>query len=269
MVPARTCGDAAHEAGAVIARAADRLAQFDRVLGLEMRAGEYRRCRRRARRRSAFSATADRSNPSAPDAGPSRCPAAGPRPWGSPDWAARHNRSRWRPAPRYWRRHRRRAGTPPAGAGRRRAGHRAGPPCRVNGSGSGSGLSEIGRRFMQHGSLLAMHEFGRGQEQHVAVGRALALGDGAARWPATGSAPAPGNSGSAGSAAAAPVRARYRRAVCRGRNGPARSGARSRSALPSRPDPTRRFGHGIAVRRFMAVKRLAHAVQPVRAAAGD
>ena len=38
--PASDAAMRRHEAGAIIARAADRLAQFDRVLGLEMRAAE-------------------------------------------------------------------------------------------------------------------------------------------------------------------------------------------------------------------------------------
>ena len=89
--------------------------------------------------------TADRCCPQAPDAGPSRRRAAAPRPDAG-------SGGRWRgsgalvieiaarPAPRYWRRHRRRAGRPPAAA---RSPARPRPGRRTQRSGARQGLEQV------------------------------------------------------------------------------------------------------------------------------
>ncbi len=74
-----------------------------------------------------------------------------------------------RPAPRHWRRHRRRAGTPPAAARRSRARPRRGR--RRSAERAAAKALIRSRRFMMRSPLgdgLA-HELGRGQEQRVPV----------------------------------------------------------------------------------------------------
>ena len=143
----------AHEARAIVARSADGLAEFDRVLGLEMAAGQVvAECPQTARTRSRAWPTTDRCCRATPDAAPSPRQATTPhsdcrrRAWRCQASAASCDRSRSKRAPRHWRRHRRRAETPPAAAHRWPAPPRRGQPTVIGTSAAKALISS--RRFM-------------------------------------------------------------------------------------------------------------------------